>query len=149
MHNCQSNEELIYIEPELSIDGLIENFELIDDWEERYRYIIDLGRKLPPFPNTAKTDSFKVKGCMSQVWMVPGRLPDDPDRFTFAADSDAHIVKGLIHILAIMYCGKTTAEILSIEIDEAFARLGLDQHLSPSRRNGVVSMVNRIRTLTD
>lgn len=149
MNNCQLNEELIYIEPELSIDGLIENFEIIDDWEERYRYIIDLGRKLPPFPSAARTESFKVRGCMSQVWMVPGRLLGDPGRFTFAADSDAHIVKGLIHILAIMYCGKTTEEILSIDADEAFARLGLDQHLSPSRRSGVVSMVDRIRTLTD
>lgn len=147
MQDCHPTDDLIFIEPDLSIDELVENFELFDDWEDRYRYIIDLGKKLPPFPDAAKTDAFKVRGCMSQVWMVPGHVPNDEDRFSFAADSDAHIVKGLIHILAILYCGKSASEIKTIDADSAFARLGLDQHLSPSRRNGVVSMVARIKAV--
>ncbi len=133
------------IEPAIEFDELVENFDLFDDWDDRYRYIIDLGRKLPPFPDSEKTDARKVRGCMSQVWMVPGHLPDQRNRFAFAADSDAHIVKGLIHILAILYTGKTAGEIADVNAEQAFAQLGLDQHLSPSRRNGLVSMVNRIQ----
>lgn len=138
------SDTLKVIEPELDFEELAENFELFDDWEDRYRYIIDLGRKLPPFPDSEKTDDHKVRGCMSQVWMVPGHLPGKSDSFAFAADSDAHIVKGLIHILAILYTGKTAGEIASVDTESAFARLGLDQHLSPSRRNGLISMVGRI-----
>ena len=81
--------------------------------------------------------------------MVPGHLPNDKDRFSFAADSDAHIVKGLIHILAILYCGKSASEIAALDAESAFERLGLDQHLSPSRRNGVVSMVARIKAVAE
>lgn len=146
MPDMSDPDSLHFIQPDLSFADLTENFELFDDWEDRYRYIIDLGRKLPPFPDSAKTESNKVRGCMSQVWMVPGPAPEETDPFFFAADSDAHIVKGLIHILAILYGGKTKAEIQSIDADEAFRRLGLDQHLSPSRRNGLVSMVGKIRS---
>ena len=134
------------IVPELSFEELTENFALFDDWEDRYRYLIDLGRKLPPFPDALKTDAHKVRGCMSQVWMVPGHPEGAPNRFAFAADSDAHIVKGLIAVLGTLYSGKTPAEIAAIETDAAFRGLGLDQHLSPSRRNGLVSMVEKIKT---
>lgn len=133
------------IAPEASFAELKENFELFDDWEDRYRYLIDLGRKLPGFPDTLKTDAHKVRGCMSQVWMIPGHAAGDPSRFAFAADSDAHIVKGLIAVLGILFSGKTREEIAGTDTDAAFRALGLDQHLSPSRRNGLVSMVEKIR----
>jgi len=136
------------ISPELSFEELSENFELFDDWEDRYRYIIDLGKKLPTLPDEYKTDATKVRGCMSQVWLVPGHSADAEDKFAFAADSDAHIVKGLIAVLAILYSGKSSAEVASIDADAAFSQLGLDQHLSPSRRNGLGSMVERIRAFT-
>ena len=135
--------------PDLTFAELAENFALFDDWEERYRYLIDLGRKLPAFPDAFKTETYKVRGCMSQVWMVPGHPPgDEPNnrgRFAFAADSDAHIVKGLIAVLGILFSNKTPAEIATTDIEAAFNQLGLDQHLSPTRRNGFVAMVDRIK----
>lgn len=134
------------IAPEMSFAELAENFALFDDWEDRYRYLIDLGRKLPAFPDAAKTESNKVRGCMSQVWMVPGHPAGDPGRFAFAADSDAHIVKGLIAILGTLFSGKTPAEIAAVDTEAAFHTLGLDQHLSPSRRNGLISMVEKIKS---
>lgn len=134
------------IAPEMSFDELAENFALFDDWEDRYRYLIDLGRKLPSFPDALKTETNKVRGCMSQVWMVPGHPAHDNSRFAFAADSDAHIVKGLIAVLGTLFSGKTREEISSIDPEAAFRTLGLDQHLSPSRRNGLVSMVEKIKT---
>jgi cysteine desulfuration protein SufE len=134
------------IVPEMSFPELAENFALFDDWEDRYRYLIDLGRKLPDFPESLKTEATKVRGCMSQVWMVPGHPASDPSRFAFAADSDAHIVKGLIAVLGTLFSGKTPAEIAAVDTEASFRSLGLDQHLSPSRRNGLVSMVEKIKT---
>ncbi len=131
------------IAPEIGFDELVENFGLLDDWDDRYRYLIDLGRKLPPMPDELKVDAHKVRGCMSQVWLVPGRTDDG--RFAFAADSDAHIVKGLIAVLGILYSGKPAAEVTTGDPEAAFRRLGLDQHLSPSRRNGLVAMIDKIR----
>lgn len=131
------------IKPELSFDELVENFGLMDDWDDRYRYLIDLGRKLPVFPDDLKVDAHKVRGCMSQVWLVPGR--DDQGRFAFAADSDAHIVKGLIAVLGTLYSGKTKSETAAVDAEAAFRALGLDQHLSPSRRNGLVAMVGKLK----
>jgi cysteine desulfuration protein SufE len=145
MQDVAAQEGLVVIQPEIGFDDLVENFDLFDDWEDLYRYIIDLGRKSPLFPDSEKVDAHKVRGCMSQVWMVPGHMPGQKEKFAFSADSDAHIVKGLIHILAILYAGKTAKDIAAINPEEAFARLGLDQHLSPSRRNGLVSMVARLR----
>ena len=133
------------IAPEMSFAELAENFALFDDWEDRYRYLIDLGRKLPPFPAVLQTDTNKVRGCMSQVWMVPGHPEGHPEQFAFAADSDALIVKGLIAVLGMLFSGKTPAEIAGTDTDAAFRTLGLDQHISPSRRNGLVSMVEKIK----
>lgn len=133
------------IAPDLSFAELAENFALLDDWEDRYRYVIDLGRKLPPFPEALKTDALKVRGCMSQVWLMPGRAANDNSRFAFAADSDAHIVKGLIAVLAILFSGKTPAEVAATDAEAALRDLGLEQHLSPSRRNGLVAMVAKIK----
>lgn len=144
--NDNSAPSVTMIAPELSFEELAENFALFDDWEDRYRYLIDLGRKLPDFPEALKTEAHKVRGCMSQVWMVPGHPAGDSQAFAFAADSDAHIVKGLIAVLGSLYSGKMPEEIGRIDPEAAFRTLGLDQHLSPSRRNGLVSMVEKIRT---
>lgn len=127
------------------IDDLIEMFDLIEDWEERYRLIIDMGRGLADMDPALKTDQSKVEGCVSQVWLVV--LPDnqEPPHLHFLADSDAHIVRGLIAILISAYDGKTGADIMNFDADALLAKLGLDEHLSPNRRNGLVAMVARIR----
>jgi cysteine desulfuration protein SufE len=138
--------ELSLINPEISFSELLENFEFLEDWEDRYRYIIDLGKKLPVFPDSSKKDFHKVRGCMSQVWLIKSHLDGNSDRFSFAADSDAHIVKGLIYVLASIYVGININDVPSIDAEHAFSQLGLDQHLSPSRRNGVFSMIDRIRS---
>lgn len=133
------------IAPEMTFEELKENFELLGEWEDRYRYIIDLGRKLPPLPAELQTDAYKVRGCMSQVWLVPGQTDDDPARFAFAADSDAHIVKGLIAVLGILFSGRPPGQAAKTDAEAAFHELGLDQHLSPSRRNGLFAMVEKIK----
>jgi cysteine desulfuration protein SufE len=133
------------IAPEMSFAELADNFALFDDWEDRYRYLIDLGRKLPAFPDDCRTEANKVRGCMSQVWMVPGHPANDAGKFAFAADSDAHIVKGLIAVLGTLFSGKSAAEIAAVDTEACFKRLGLDQHLSPTRRNGFVAMVGKIK----
>jgi cysteine desulfuration protein SufE len=127
----------------MTIDELIENFELFDEWEDRYRYVIDLGRALPPLEPQYQTDAFKVEGCMSQVWLVP--LPAEGGRLRFAADSDSAIVKGLAAVLLTAYSDKTPEEIVATDLEAIFARIGLDQHLSPNRRNGFFSMVETIK----
>lgn len=140
------SEQPTMILPDMTFAELAENFALFDDWEERYRYLIDLGRKLPAFPEAFKTESYKVRGCMSQVWMVPGHPTGEPGKFAFAADSDAVIVKGLIAVLGILFSGQTPEAIGKIDVDESFRTLGLDQHISPSRRNGLFSMVEKIKS---
>jgi cysteine desulfuration protein SufE len=130
-----------------SIDDLVEDFELFEDWEERYRYIVDLGKKLPPMPEEEKIEDNKVRGCMSQVWMT-SQVDDstEPSTLSFRADSDAFIVKGLIAILLELYSGRTPQEITELDATEALTRLGLESHLSPNRRNGFVAIVGRIKS---
>ncbi|MBE1236092.1 SufE family protein [Phaeovibrio sulfidiphilus] len=126
----------------LGADDLVETFGLFDDWEDRYRYLIDLGRKLPPFPEEARTDAARVPGCMSQVWLLP-RVQDDPDgtrRLFFLVDSDAHIVRGLAAVMLVLYSGKTSDQILATDAERELSRMGLAAHISPNRRNGVASM---------
>lgn len=130
----------------MNIKELVDNFSLMDDWEDRYKYLIDLGAALPEMPETLKTDSSKVRGCMSQVWMVLGW--DENQRLTLLADSDAQIVRGLIAVLRAVFAGKSAAEIAAVDVEAEFAQLGLDQHLSPNRRNGFYSMVERVRAFT-
>lgn len=125
---------------------LIERFSFFDDWQERYRYIIDLGMKLPPLEDVHKTEENKVRGCMSQVWMIH---EVNGDVIQFRADSDSHIVKGLISLLLSLYCDQTAANILALDIEHVFKSIGLDQHLSPNRRNGFYSMVGRIRGVAE
>ncbi len=129
-----------------TLDELTENFALFDDWEERYKYLIDLGKGLKPMEETLKTPETVVKGCTSQVWMFC--QTDDDGAFHFTADSDAHIVRGLIAVLLCAYEGKTAAEIQNIDIEQSFKEIGLDQHLSPNRRNGFFSMVERVQALS-
>jgi cysteine desulfuration protein SufE len=130
------------IAPAMSFEELKDNFALFDDWDDRYSYLIDLGRKLPNLPDEYKTDVTKVRGCMSQVWLVPG---GDKQRFAFAADSDSSIVKGLIAVLASLFIGRPAADVAATDAEGEFKNLGLEQHLSPNRRNGFVAMVGRMK----
>lgn len=130
-----------------TLDELAENFSLFDDWEDRYRYIIDLGKKMEPLPDAAKVPANKVEGCMSQVWLIHDVDGGGPGAVLhFQADSDAHIVRGLLAILMILFSDKTAEEILAIDADAELAKLDLDQHISPNRRNGVASVVKTIQT---
>jgi cysteine desulfuration protein SufE len=124
------------------------DFNVLDDWEDRYRYVIELGRTLDPLPEELRTDTNKVRGCASQVWLATRveRAGDSAPRLTFQADSDAHIVRGLIAILLAIYNGKPAAEILAMDSEPIFNELGLKEHLTPQRSNGLASMVARIRS---
>jgi len=133
----------------MEANELIERFEFFDDWQDRYRYLIDLGRKLSAMDDALKTEESRVTGCMSQVWLVHSVESGEPRSIVFVADSDSHIVKGLIAVLLILYSGRTPRHILDVDIGEVFKRLGLDQHLSPNRRNGFYSMVGRIRAIAE
>ena len=128
------------------IDELLEEFEDLYDWEERYEYILDLARSLPPLPAEWQTDANQVRGCMSTVWMVINENSNEKtDQMVIQADSDSLIVKGLIVILLSLYANQSPAQILQMKAEETFERLGLTQHLSPNRRNGLFSMVQKIR----
>jgi len=122
---------------------LVEEFDLLGDWEERYRYLIELGKDLALLTDAERTDDHKVRGCASQVWLVTEPVSDGG--LAFRGDSDAHIVRGLIAILLRLYSGHTPAEILAFDIKTAFETLGLTGALSSQRSNGLASMVARIR----
>lgn len=130
----------------MDIEELSENFELLDDWEDRYRYIIDLGSKLEPLDEKYKTDQWKVRGCQSQVWLVPEY---GNGVVCFKGDSDAAIVRGLIAVVLTIFNRQSPSAIKSIAIEEIFAKLGLEEHLSPSRRNGLAAMVEKIKTYAE
>lgn len=130
----------------MSIEELADNFAALDDWEDRYKYLIDLGNSLPAMDESLKTEATRVRGCMSQVWLVLGW--DREGKLTLVADSDAQIVKGLIAVLVAMFAGATAGEAASLDVEKTFQRLGLDQHLSPNRRNGFFSMVEAVRAFT-
>jgi cysteine desulfuration protein SufE len=131
----------------MSIDEITENFALLDDWDDRYRYVIELGRTLTPLSDAARTETNKVQGCASQVWLTTEVEPDGAAGpvLSFTGDSDAHIVRGLIAILFAVYSGKPAREILSTDAVSVFEQLGLREHLTPQRSNGFRSMVERIR----
>ena len=133
--------------PELTVDRLIQNFEILGNWEERYRYVIDLGRKLPDLDEKYKIEDNRVKGCVSNVWLITRVHEDKTPTLEFKADSDAHIVRGLVTILLAIYSGRTAKEILAVDIKDIFQQLDLESHLSPSRSNGFFSMVERIKAL--
>jgi cysteine desulfuration protein SufE len=131
----------------MTIDEISENFSLLDEWDDRYRYIIELGRTLVPLPAEAYTDANKVQGCASQVWLITSAKPNGAGGpvLAFRGDSDAHIVRGLIAILFALYADKSARDILAIDPSALFERLGLREHLTPQRSNGLKSMVARIR----
>ncbi len=132
----------------MTIDEIIENFSLLDEWDDRYRYVIELGRMLTPLPEQVRTEHNKVQGCASQVWLSTAVKPDGKGGpvLDFIGDSDAHIVRGLIAILFAIYSGKRARDILSIDAVAIFERLGLREHLTPQRSNGFRSMVERMRS---
>jgi cysteine desulfuration protein SufE len=125
------------------LDELAGEFDMLGDWEERYRYVIELGRGLAPLNDDERSETNKVRGCASQVWLVTE--PGGDGRLAFRGDSDAHIVRGLIAILLRLYSGRAPAEILAFDAQAGFARLGLAGALSRQRSNGLFSMVERIR----
>jgi cysteine desulfuration protein SufE len=122
---------------------LADEFELLGDWEERYRHVIDLGKGLAPLTDAERSDTNKVRGCASQVWLVTERGADG--RLSFRGDSDAHIVRGLIAILLKLYSGQTPEDILAFDAKAGIAALGLSGALSTQRSNGLAAMVQRIR----
>jgi cysteine desulfuration protein SufE len=130
-----------------TIEDISENFALLDDWDDRYRYVIELGRTLQPLPESAHVDANKVQGCASQVWLVTHVKPDGAAGpiLTFDGDSDAHIVRGLIAILFALYSGKNAHDIVSTDALEFFERVGLRENLTPQRSNGLRSMIERMR----
>ena len=121
---------------------IVDDFTFLDEWDERYKYLIDLGRSLAPYPDDKRDDAHKVKGCASQVWLD---ISIRDGKLEFAGDSDAHIVKGLVALLIALYSGRTPSEILDIDAEAALAPLDLKSHLTPQRSNGVASMIARIR----
>ena len=118
------------------------DFAFLEDWDDRYKYLIDLGRTLEPYPEERRDDAHKVRGCASQVWL---HASNEDGGIRFVGDSDAHIVKGLVALLIALYNGKSKSEILSTDPAAALASFDLDAHLTPQRSNGLHSMVNRIR----
>jgi cysteine desulfuration protein SufE len=131
----------------MALDDIQSDFALLDDWEDRYRYVIELGRTLEPMGADEHSDANKVRGCASQVWLATDVEGDDrgDKRLTFRGDSDAHIVRGLIAILFAIYSGRTAKDILATDVQGVLGGLGLRDHLTPQRSNGLNSMVERIR----
>ena len=127
-----------------AFEDLVDTFAFLDDWEDRYRHVIDLGRAMPPLEDSFKVPALKVDGCASQVWLRPML---NADRFDFQGDSDAMIVRGLIAVLHALFAGLTPAQVLAVDAPAELARLGLDQHLSAQRSNGLRAMLARIRSV--
>ena len=132
----------------MTIDEIIENFSLLDEWDDRYRYVIELGRTLAPLNERDRSEANKVQGCASQVWLATGVRSNGADgpHQHFTGDSDAHIVRGLIAILFALFSGRHAREILATDAIAIFEQLGLREHLTPQRSNGFRSMVERIRS---
>ena len=131
-----------------AFEEIVENFELFDDWEDRYRYVIELGREMEPIEDALKTDGSRVKGCASQVWLIPEiEREGGAERLYFRGDSDAMIVRGLIAVLRALYCGATLDDVARIDAESELGRLGLENHLSSQRSNGLKAMVQRLREI--
>ena len=127
---------------DITAETIIDDLDFFDSWEDRYKYVIDLGKQIEPMDEALKTDERLVRGCQSQVWIEPSK---QGEQFFFQVDSDAHIVKGLLAVVMAAYNGKTAAQIIAFDIEEFFTQLDLVKHLSPTRGNGLRSMVARIR----
>lgn len=127
------------------IDTIRDDFAFLDDWQERYRYIIELGNDLPTFPEASRDDRHKVRGCVSQVWLHTEIGEGRDPIITFKGDSDAHIVRGLVAIMMALFSGHRASEILTTDAEDTLRTLGLDEHLTPQRANGLRAMIQRIR----
>jgi cysteine desulfuration protein SufE len=129
------------------LDDIVANFELLDEWDDRYRYLIELGKTLEPLPEDAHTDANKVRGCASQVWLVSRSEggPGIETRLHFRGDSDAHIVRGLVALALAIFSDKSAADILATDAFAIYEKLGLAAHLTPQRSNGVRAMIDRIK----
>ena len=131
-----------------AFEEIAETFEFLEDWEDRYRHVIELGKAFPPLDDAVKVPATKVEGCASQVWILPRIEGDGPGaRFDFEGESDAMIVRGLIAVLHALYAGQTVRDVLETDAVAELGRLGLDDHLSAQRSNGLRAMIGRIRLL--
>lgn len=128
-----------------SLDDIVDIFELLDDWEQRYQYLVEMGEKLSPMPDKYKTEDNKVKGCMSQVWVYAYEDPAEPDKLHYFGDCDTSIIKGVLALLIQLADNKTTDELNKLDVDEIFERLNLDEHLSPNRHVGVYAIVELMK----
>lgn len=128
-----------------SIQSIQDDFAFLEEWEDRYRYIIELGESLPPFPDSARDGVHKVPGCVSQVWLLTEAEEGANPIIRFQGDSDAHIVRGLVAIMLALFSGRPASEILATDAEALLRSLGLDEHLTPQRANGLRSMVKRIK----
>lgn len=130
-----------------NIESMIEDFSFLSDWEDRYMHVIDMGKSLPPLSAHDRTDQTKVKGCVSQVWLVTDVSDAKPPVLTFRGDSDAHIVKGLVAVVLEIFSQRTPKQIMDLNENEILSKLGLDEHLSPQRSNGLRAMIERIKAV--
>ena len=128
-----------------AIAEIADDFSLLPDWEERIGHVIELGRELEPITDAERNDETRIRGCASQVWLVSDRRPEAPEKLYFRGDSDAHLVRGEIAMLLHIFSGRTPQEILSVDPQALFTRLGLKEALTPQRSNGLFSMMNRIQ----
>ena len=128
-----------------SIQAIRDDFAFLDEWEDRYRYVIDLGAALPPFPDEWRVDTYKVPGCVSQVWLTT-KVGDGPDPIVeYQGASDAHIVRGLVAIMMALFSGRRASQVVATDAEAVMKEFGLDEHLSPQRANGLRSMIKRIK----
>jgi len=127
------------------IQDMIDDFAFLSDWEERYMHVIDLGKSLPPLDEAEKNEATKVKGCVSQVWLVSDRTDDDDPILTFRGDSDAHIVKGLVAVALQIFSNRKASKIQELDSTAILKELDLQEHLSPQRSNGLNAMIGRIK----
>lgn len=128
-----------------SIETIRDDFTLLDDWEDRYRYVIELGEGLPPFPDEARDEAHRVQGCVSRVWLIADVGAGADPQIQLQGDSDAHIVRGLVAIMLSLYSGRRASEIETLDAEGTMRELGLDEHLTPQRANGLRSMIKRIK----
>lgn len=133
-----------YLPVMTAFDDIRADFEFLDDWDDRYKYLIDLGRQLEPYPDDVRDDAHKVRGCASQVWLHAAK---DDGAIALKGDSDAHIVKGLVALLIALYSGRNVGDIAAIDPEKELAPFDLQDHLTPQRSNGLNSMVKRIRAI--
>lgn len=128
-----------------SIEQLIDDFELLGDWDARYQYLVELGERLPPMSEELKTEDNRVKACMSKVWISAYRDPDDPEKIRFHGDCDTAIIKGVLAVILQVASGRTAEEIAQLDFDSLFQRLALAEHLSPNRHVGIYAIVDMLK----